>query len=469
MVENIEYKGQWFLPSSKDRITGILIYDKNEGSSLELFGNFGESLFNSTFNNEVTIIHGITSDSKQITLYRCFITKEQGSKLIQGQESGISSTIYKVNYILEGVHIDSLEEMKFQKITSEIHNLDEWIGVSGFEISKINNKDFELNVNYKLPESIAFIVNDKLEGQFNFLIDPPSSSIYSKNVSLVQRVEITISSVKRYSLEELLKYLFQFQNFLILALYNRTYPICISLYSDNFMKDYDHVKAIKKIKLYFSISNSNRIVKSKSYLDMLFGYRHIQDEFSIIIKKWYEKYELLEPAFNLLFEQFYNNERFTENTFLNLAQAAETFHARIHNHTRMPKEDFKKMKDEICELAPEKHHAWLKDQFNFGNNLNLHTRLSELVSKYSNTVLDKIIGNKEDFVNQVKWSRNYYTHYSTSGAKQALKGTALFSLTEKLKILLVCAFLVEVGFDKEKLEKLLEHNKYRFFYHLVKW
>jgi hypothetical protein len=202
---------------------------------------------------------------------------------------------------------------------------------------------------------------------------------------------------------------------------------------------------------------------------MLFGYGHIRDEFPVIIKNWFEKYDLLEPAFNLLFDQFYNNERFSENTFLNLAQAAETFHARTHNHTRMPKDDFNKMKTDIYSLVPNQYHDWLKDQFSFGNNLNLHTRLTEIVSKYSNEILDKIIGDKELFVKQVKWSRNYYTHYSSSGEKQALKGVDLFYLTEKLKIVLVCTFLIEVGFDNEKLKKLLEQNKHRFFNHLVKW
>ena len=81
MTENIEYRGQWFLPASEKRINGILTYDKNEGSSLELFGSFEHRLFNDSLNNGETIIHGITSDSKQITLYRCFITKEIGEVL----------------------------------------------------------------------------------------------------------------------------------------------------------------------------------------------------------------------------------------------------------------------------------------------------------------------------------------------------------------------------------------------------
>lgn len=475
MKDSFQYKGIWFLPTSKDkRVSGILSYDTEQGSSLELFGSFDDDFaFMPKMRNE-DIIQGITSDTKQITLYKCFVSKAGGAKLVVGEESGQPSTVFTVNFIFDGVHIDTSEEIKFQKLVSEIHNLDEWVGISGFKpstSSDIDNwKNFELDVHYKLPEPIKFKINDHLEGQFNFIINHPGWSRYQKEVSLKQRVEIIINSSLEVSADTLLKYLFCFQNLLILALYNRTYPTSITFYNDKFSKDFGDGKLTrKKVKLYFPISNRSKSDKLKFDLDMLFCYGHIKDEFSNIVQNWYEKYDLLEPAFNLLFEQFYNNERFSENTFLNLAQAAETFHARTHNHTRMPKEDYSKMKEDILSLVPTHYHEWLNDQFNYGNNLNLHTRLTEIVAKYSNETLDKIIGDKELFVKQVKWSRNYYTHYSSGGEKQALKGMELFYLTEKLKVLLVCTFLIEVGFDKVKLETLLEQNKYRFFNHLTKW
>lgn len=163
---------------------------------------------------------------------------------------------------------------------------------------------------------------------------------------------------------------------------------------------------------------------------------------------------------------FIKENHFNENTFLNLAQAAETFHARIHNHTKIPKQAFEKMKSEILKLTPLAYHEWLKDQFNFGNNLNLQTRLSELVDKYSNHILDEIIGDKDAFTKQVKHSRNYYTHYSPSGKKKALIGHELYILSEKLKALLVSAFLIEVGFPKEKLKGFYDNIKWVFFNHL---
>ena len=101
--------------------------------------------------------------------------------------------------------------------------------------------------------------------------------------------------------------------------------------------------------------------------------------------------------------------------------------------------------------------------------MNLHSRLTELIEKYSNDILDKVLGDKTKFVTDVKNSRNYYTHYDKRLEKKALKGADLFYLSERLKILLVCAFLMEAGITKEMIVSYLERIKWRKFNHLVDW
>ena len=127
------------------------------------------------------------------------------------------------------------------------------------------------------------------------------------------------------------------------------------------------------------------------------------------------------------------------------------------------------MKEDMLHAVSPNYHDWLNDQFNFGNNLNLHARLTELIGKYPNNILDKILGDKIQFVLDVKHSRNYYTHYSNDGEKKALKVGDLYYLSERLKILLACSFLMEVGFDKDKLSSYLDNVKWTLFNHLVNW
>lgn len=464
MDNNIKIIGEWFLPTSpNERVHGTLYFNRNERLSLELYGSLTSDHFFPEFVDQELIL-GLSSKSKQITLYKCHMTSSGGATLVQGRESGKPSVIYTITFALIGLHIDSSDDLMFDHISSEIFNLDEWVGISGFINSRPNFEKLqkhEIKVDYKLPESIEFKIDNRSIGKFNFVANHPGLSRYQKSVSIKQRVQFQVDTKSEMSIKDLLSYLFSFQNFLILALYRSTYPLSIILRGERHKEELPDSKSYRKnIELYFSSSNYKEHEKLQYDLDMLFSYRQIQEKFPQIIKNWFAKYELLEPAFNLLFEQFYYGNRFNENTFLNLAQSAETFHSRIHNHTKIPKQEYKIMKDEILKLTPSKYHSWLKDQFIFGNNLNLHARLTEITEKYSNDILNKIIPDKELFVQQVKHSRNYYTHYSSDGKKKALKGGDLFYLSDRLKILLVCAFLIEVGFDKKLLSNCLDNVKW---------
>ena len=472
MTEKIEITGEWFLPTNKgQRVHGTLTFDPQDGIDLELYGSLSEDNFFHELKDQ-EIILGLTSDSKLVTLYSCHMTKSGGVTLVQGGESGKPSTTYSILYLLIGTHVDTPDDLKFTRISSEIFNLGEWVGISGFKNGNFDRekiKNNEVTVEYKLPEFIEFEIDSNTKGRFNFIATNSGFSRYQKTVTINQIVEFQAISATEKGINDLIKYLFTFQNFLTLALYESTYPLSVSLIGDRHKDLYPDGTSYKKnIKLYFSSRNFKVNEKPKFDLEMIFDYRRIKNDFPTIIKNWYAKYKLLEPAFDLVFEQFYNGNMFTVNSFLNLAQSAETFHARVHNHTKIPRDKYKKMKEEILAAVPSDYHSWLNEQFSFGNHLNLHSRLTELTEKYSNRILDQILGDKTQFVMDVKVSRNYYTHYSASGETKALKGDQLFYLSERLKILLVCSFLIEVGFDTNNLSACLD-NKWNLFNHLANW
>jgi hypothetical protein len=462
MTENFKYEGEWFLPSDKDiKVNGILTYNKNEGCSLSLFDNSLSTLLSVSMN--IDIIQGVTSDRKNITLYKCRVTKLGNKKVPTDDSTKYQIIECRIQYILEGVLIDSTEDLIFQKVTSEIYNFDEWVGISGFPepFSQDKTNDYTFEIKYKLPETIAFPIKDGLVGQFEFQVKPIWYNRFQKSMSLSQKVEFVLMSELGLTLKDSLDYIKKFQNFLVLSLYDKSYPMSISLFSDKFFKVYDNgIKLKDEIKMYFSVPYSNNVSEPKYDLDMFFCYNKIKDKFPSLIKRWFDIYDNLQPALSILFDQFFNTERFSDNNFLNLAQAVETFHARLNNHKKMPKAEYKLMVKSICEATPTIYKEWIKEQLVFGNELNLHTRLMEIMIKYSNPFLDKAIGDAETFVNQIKWSRNYYTHYSTDGEKKALRGYKLYDLTSKLKLLLVCAIFCEIGIDKDKIEASLMDHEY---------
>lgn len=66
------------------------------------------------------------------------MTKSGGATLVSGQESGKPTTKYSIRYLLIR-HIQTQSKIWSSiKISSEIFNLGEWVGISGFT----NKSDF---------------------------------------------------------------------------------------------------------------------------------------------------------------------------------------------------------------------------------------------------------------------------------------------------------------------------------------
>jgi hypothetical protein len=469
MTENFEYKGQWFLPINKEKkVSGILRYDVNHGITLEVLEDFeGTQSLSPMYNiTEYDIILGVTSQSKEITLYKTYISQRESIRWVRNHEVGKQTCKYSVQYIFEGVHFDKVEDINFDTLISEFVYLDEWVGIFGFTfpngIIEGTNKNNEWQqVNYKLPEPIVFPLSDDLDGHFNFVMN---TSAHPKKVTMEQKVQFVLKYKNEKTFKEIWHDLNKFQNFLILCLNEKTNPRNILLHNGKIAIDYGYGMVIDgQIKLYYRTPDIKSEIPLNS-MSILFRYREIQNNFAQMIKTWFERYEKLESVINLLINHFFNDDRFSENIFLNLVQAAESFHARTRDKTKMHKAEYKQLTEQILSKEDEKYHKCLKELFHFGNKLNLHTRLNELIASCSCKMIDNLINDKDKFIRDIKNSRNYYTHYSPELENKALKNVELFPISEKLKLLMICIFLLEVGLDKNALNQILERKKYTFLH-----
>ena len=166
----------------------------------------------------------------------------------------------------------------------------------------------------------------------------------------------------------------------------------------------------------------------------IFRYRDIQDDFPAIIRKWYALNEIVDYPLYLLFGSFYNATNPIENQFLDIARAVEILHRRLRSTGR--------------------------------NDLTLHQRLNSMLEEVRNPFLDKVI--YENFVEDVKNTRNYHTHLNPRLEERAKKNAEeLFMLTRRLKLVLVAAILQEIGLPQDQISELLARNEHRLFYYLV--
>ncbi len=399
-------------------------------------------------------------------LYKCFVTHEQGPNLKQGQPIGEPIIRYYANFILDGAHLKT-EELFFDKLSVEFFNLAQWLGSDGFKFDEnrfemMKNKEYKIH--YKLPESIKFVISPTLSGCFEIMVKTPGWSRYNESQTISQLAEINFESKIELKFEGFLEEMRKFQNFLTLGLYSGTYPIKMTLSRKTLITDLGEQFGNqrfpqKQINISCRSIGDKKTKEIKHHFEMLFDYRNIKDVFQEVYQKWNNLHTRLEPAFNILFEQFYNSHKFSENSFLNLAQAIETFHARMHENTnKMPRESFEKMKIHLLDVSFTEYHNWLNEIFIFGNMPTLQQRLDYMVDNYWNSLLDSLVPNKKEFTKKIKKSRNYYTHYSLSEEKKAPKGVELYELAQPLKVILCIAILQNIGFSKELMEEIFKNG-----------
>jgi len=196
--------------------------------------------------------------------------------------------------------------------------------------------------------------------------------------------------------------------------------------------------------------------------EMLFTFGEARDRIAEVLGAWLDHHDLLEPVFALYFGTLYNPSLYLEQRFTAYAQAIETYDRRRRPTAkeRDPAEH-KELIREILNAVPEQHRTWLKNELAFSNDLALADRLKHVLSACQN-VTARIVGDEgvTAFVRLVKNTRNYYTHWDPAGKrKAATEPRDLYRLTLQLRTILETVFLLELDFECERIEAVLQRAR----------
>ncbi|MFA7304484.1 MAG: HEPN domain-containing protein [Methanoregula sp.] len=448
LKEKFSCNGTWWKPEHPDdKIHGTLSYNYQEGLKLDLKGEFNSENFSFT-----EIINGISEKGIQITLFGCAFSRGSSgtrrldtSKYYSYRYSGFFCSVAYTSH-----HFLTSDEIKFQKICFSLNNLNEWLGISGFNVKQEldhENDDVKFVIEYSRPKSIIAKINDQFSMSIDFDFSQPSY-YPSSEVKMVQTPRITIDSNSEEKLSNFLKILTQIRYFLSLGIMTPVYPYNFSgeIVSEN-LKEYD-----RWMKIYMRLDASLDVEKKIHFISMLFTYKDIQDKFGDLIRIWFEKRTLLEPVIDLYFSIYFNPEMPINNQFLGAVQAIESYHRRFKKNELLAKSEFKKMKQGILDVLPEDQQIWLKPKLDFANEPSLYYRLKDLFSEYCE--LGFIFGfNRDHFAREVTDTRNYLTHYSSNLEKKALFGTDIIKATQQLKAVIQYLILLELGFTRDEAQK----------------
>jgi hypothetical protein len=435
MLETHEFKGYWWLPGAEeDKLSGDLRIERGR-ARLDVLGSFGQTLLSETPREKTYSLDpsdqdrvlGISSGGKRITLERL----SSGDTAIS--IPGLRTASYHAEVAIVGEHFAHGRRVAFDEIAIELTDLNEWTGVSGFELST----EFErldpggsmgfasLAARYEAPEPIQIPIYRGEEMSIRFAAVTNGLRGETDHLDIRQKAALHLYFKRKAGLEKILERVAQIRNFLTLAVGR---PVSV-LAGAGFLEPAvsGRARAARPIQIYRELVHNPEPPPGRRRAgEMFFSLAQARPEITTVIRRWLGRQRRLEPVFNLFFGSIYHPSLYLEVRFLAFAQALETYESRRRRSTSK-------------RSLREKMRALLGD---------------------SKTVTRQIVGPEvEDFLDLLMDTRNYYTHYNPRLEARAASGTGLLLLTLQLRATIEAAMLRELGFGGLEIDEILERTR----------
>lgn len=434
MRDKIEYKGYWWLPYNPDEtVAGILTYIPGEKMILELIGAFDssrESIIAFMNKKNESVIHGLTSDSKKVTLINCH---PSGSANLTCSFPVIR---YHCRFFVIGKHIEDFKQKCFWKAHVKISDLSYWCPPAALKTVYQFDKD-ENNIENTL---ISFKTENKIVS--DVAVDDNTQLKITEGIyyhedhyspDLKQYTYIEILKENETSIEDFYANIFMYEQFLSLATLQTVKCSEIILFDRSVFQELNNgEKRYHPIQLIYLQRDINESQKSPKY-DFLFDYNSIAPKYSEVLQKWYAEKEDIAPIRSHLIDSIKDKKVFSSVDFLIVIQAIEGFWWRFRDH------NYKFVKN-----IPSKRKTELK--------IIIFELLEEFkcISKINNIDMD---------IDSVVDSRHYYSHFMNKSKKpKTLEGSQLYEMMSKLRKLLICCLLSFIGFENTQINSIFNSS-----------
>lgn len=438
LTERHIFKGYWWLPDIPEKkVAGIVSYIPNEKICLELIGGFENSsgeyvnLLDDD-NSSVPVIYGKDSDAKVITLVGC------RSSFSLNFNAGFPMMSYSARMLVYGKHISSIDEICDYTAYVCFPELSYWAqpGV----INQIVNYDAE-----DVTSSSFFIPN--LRGE--------KGEMFSCNCENGVRISVCRSAkynpgelslkpyIEQYSylsisrpdtgmaIPEVSHEIYKFEQFLSLATMRTVQCESIDLRDPEIREDFkdgrkSHCLPIYVLTVQRPVFNPSKISRHK----FLFCYESMPERMPGVLEKWMSDSDNLQPMKHHLVDSMVYKPVVGSVDFLQVVQAIEG----VWWHFR--EADYR-----------------TAHNISHGRQTTLSTIISEIKNSLSG--IPKVSSMDID-IESVVDSRNYYSHFVDWSKKpKTLDGLPLYTLTEKLRTILLCLILELLGLSHSEINSVV--------------
>ena len=419
------YHGEWWVPAKADpdnmgpyypgklpvvhkghekKYTGTLTYNEFDDSILELY--FVPSDFQGNYYGYYSVMWGVDANGYVFTLFNA------SSNRFDGQD--FTTIKYKVQFILLGKHVLSLDEKQFYKCIVEFPYLRNWAFHNNLTYQEVEGVK---HISYADITKGDYLVDVQIEPGIKWqLMDAYNIDRGLFDLSIIQQTLFEIEASNIVSIRTFTKQIIEFFQFLSIALYCKQRPTSIKFYDKERPTPY----VLLFQKGYSKDPNNSSLIK----------FDKLKEKVPEMLSKWHNNYDNLSPICNYLVDSLHRESAFDVPDFLIIAQALDGYFKRFVN-----KKD-------------GKDHQKYEDQMNI------------LLNQFENVIILKKCNIDAKVLTD---TRNKYSHLLPDEEKPlAVKGIELYWLTEKCKILLTCCILDLLGLTAEEINLCLQDSPIQY-------
>jgi ApeA N-terminal domain 1 len=406
-----ELAGEWWVPGRREHIAhGRLTYSPEVGVELHLTS--GKDVLPAT--EPTPWLHGQTVRGRPVTLRNCSAPRAWTASWPGGVEARA-----RVELAFIGMHAASSDELSMLSLAARIFNFREWLGMSGFEVSRLGRTE----IGYSHPRPVKLTSNDAMPLSAVFELtgeSTPSGVPFS--INLEQRAWLEVSPRRKRRFDDLRSSIDRFSRLLSFAS-GMDCPIL----------ELEGTARVRVTDIAGGVTSETSPVwvlyarpgQPPTQLQvperMLFRHEDALAHNLRPILRWFRRAEMHEPISNLYLSALPSKALNIEYRFLAFVQALEGFHRR---------------------KAP--------------GHIELKSRLEALVAALPASIRTHV---HDDFTKLAKDTRHYFSHWEPKLEAKAAKGEQLVALTIAVKLLYELAMLRELGFGQTEITQLVLSNR----------
>lgn len=406
MDNTMTINADWWVPDAEhrfneDKHTGTLTYNEKTGAELDVYIKPSNGRLFSSFTS-YDVIWGEAVGGQIITLFNSVLVRQEN----------FTVSHYKVNYILIGRHVQSLDEPCFSLCVTSFPYLKNWAFEQRINAHQEDNGDAVFHLQMSKPGTL--VSTELEEGITTSLWELLRWRITRHTLSAEQATSFNIESITAVSIRTCLNLISEFSQFLSIALFSPQNPSEIKFknkgensYCDFLFKQHESF--------------------DPKYMSLI-NYDELKERIPSMLTEWHGKHGQVAPIADYLIRSMQHDTPFGPQDFLIIAQALDGYFKRFVN--KRDGKDNRKYRDGIDKLL--RH---FKD-----------------VSVIQECKFDTLV---------LEQSRDKYTHLIPDDDKRITKaseGQDLFWLTQKCKILLACCILDLLGLSIDEINLCCEKS-----------